>query len=70
MGVICFVGFTPEIFMPLVTGWLVREARSSGNVLAGYDRIFWILIVLSLLGLLAAEALRRLASHRRKGETP
>ena len=33
VGVICFVGFTPEIFMPLVTGWLIREARSSGNVL-------------------------------------
>ncbi|MHC4404268.1 MAG: MFS transporter, partial [Planctomycetota bacterium] len=70
VGVICFVGFTPEIFMPLVTGWLVREGRSSGNVLAGYDRIFWILIVLSLLGLLAAVALRWLASQRRKGETP
>ena len=64
VGVICFVGFTPEIFMPLVTGWLVREARSRGNVLAGYDQIFWILIVLSLLGLLAAVALRRLASQR------
>ena len=56
--------------MPLVTGWLIRDARSSGNVLAGYDRIFWILIVLSLLGLLAAVALRWLASQKRKEETP
>ena len=70
VGVICFVGFTPEIFMPLVTGWLIREARSSGNVLVGYDQIFWFLIGLSLLGLLAAVALRWLASQRRKGETP
>ncbi len=70
VGIICFVGFTPEIFMPLVTGWLIREARSSGNVLTGYDRIFWILIVLSLLGLLAAAALRWLGSQRRSGEGP
>jgi nitrate/nitrite transporter NarK len=70
VGVICFVGFMPEIFMPLVTGWLVREARSSGNVLAGYERMFWILIVLSLLGLLAAAALRWLGAQRRAGENP
>ena len=70
VGVICFVGFTPEIFMPLITGWLVREARSNGNVLIGYDQIFWILIVLSLLGFLAAAALRWLGSQRRSGESP
>ena len=70
VGIISFVGFTPEIFMPLVTGWLVRDARSSGNVLVGYDRIFWILIVLSLFGLLAAAALRWLGSQRRSGEGP
>ncbi len=70
VGIICFVGFTPEIFMPLVTGWLIRDARSSGNVLTGYDQIFWILIVLSLLGLLAAAALRWLDSQRRSGEGP
>ena len=70
VGIICFVGFTPEIFMPLVTGWLIRDARSSGNVLTGYDQIFWILIVLSLLGLLAAAALRWLDSQRRSEEGP
>jgi len=64
VGVICFVGFTPEIFMPLVTGWFIREARESGDVLAGYDRIFWILIALSLLGLLAAAALRWIAAQK------
>lgn len=70
VGIICFVGFTPEIFMPLVTGWLIRDARSSGNVLTGYDQIFWILIVLSLLGLLAAAALRWLDSQRRSEKGP
>ena len=58
VGVICFVGFTPEIFMPPLTGWLIREARESGDVLAGYNQIFWMLIGISLVGLLAAAALR------------
>ncbi len=70
VGIICFVGFTPEIFMPLVTGWLIRDARSNGNVLVGYNQLFWILIALSLAGLLAAGALRWLASQRRSGEGP
>lgn len=68
VGVICVVGFTPEIFMPLVTGWLIREARSSGNVLVGYDRIFWMLIVLSLLGLMAAAALRWIGPQSQPAE--
>ncbi len=66
--VICFVGFTPEIFMPPLTGWLISDARSCGNVLAGYDRIYWILIALSLLGLLAAGGLRRLDLRSRSEE--
>lgn len=63
VGLICFVGFTPEIFMPLLTGWLIREARAAGDVLIGYERIFWFLILLSSLGWMAAEGLRRLASR-------
>ena len=65
VGVICFVGFTPEIFMPPLTGWLISDARSRGNVLVGYDRIFWVLIALSCVGLLAAAGLRWLESRRR-----
>lgn len=62
VGVICFLGFTPEIFMPPVTGWLIRNARSSGDVLVGYDRIFFFLIALSLVGLVAAVLLQRLSA--------
>ncbi len=58
VGIISFVGFTPEIFMGPLTGWLIREARNSDDVLAGYHQIFWILIVLSVCGVLAALALR------------
>ena len=58
VGVISFVGFTPEIFMGPLTGWLIREARNSGNVLVGFQQIFWILTVLAGCGVLAAFALR------------
>lgn len=58
VGIISFVGFTPEIFMGPLTGWLIREARGSGDVLVGYHQIFWILTVLSGCGVLAAFALR------------
>ncbi len=50
--------------MPLLTGWLIREARSGGDVLVGYGRIYWVLIVLSLLGWFAAAALRWLGPQR------
>jgi nitrate/nitrite transporter NarK len=59
VGVICLVGFTPEIFMPPLTGWLIREARQAGDVLAGYNRVYGILIVLSVFGWLATAAVRR-----------
>ncbi|MDP6719985.1 MAG: MFS transporter [Pirellulaceae bacterium] len=63
VGIISFVGFTPEIFMGPLTGWLIREARNSGDVLVGYHQIFWILMVLSVCGVLAAIALRWFGSH-------
>jgi hypothetical protein len=70
VGVICFVGFTPEIFMPPLTGWLIRDARSAGDVLVGYDRIYWILIALSALGFLAAASLQRLRPRSCPQERP
>jgi sugar phosphate permease len=66
VGVICFIGFTPEIFMPPLTGWLIRESRSAGDVVVGYNQIFWFLIVLSLLGLLAAATLHWLGTRTRQ----
>ncbi len=58
VGVVSLVGFTPEIFMGPMTGWLIREARENGDVMVGYRQIFWILIFLSACGMLAAFALR------------
>ena len=63
VGVISFIGFTPEIYMGPMTGWLIREARSNGDVLVGYHQIFWILTGLSVCGLLAACAIRRFTTR-------
>ncbi|MBP88093.1 MAG: MFS transporter [Planctomycetaceae bacterium] len=68
VGVISFVGFAPEIFMGPLTGWLIREARASGNVLVGYHQIFWILAILSAGGMLAALALRWFGAHKPSSE--
>lgn len=70
VGVISFVGFTPEIFMGPLTGWLIREARQNGNVLAGYHQIFWILTVLCACGMLAAFGLRWFVSKDHRPARP
>jgi sugar phosphate permease len=68
VGVISFIGFTPEIFMGPMTGWFIREARSNGDVLVGYHQIFWILTALSACGLLAATAIRWLKPKNGEAE--
>ena len=65
VGVISFVGFTPEIYMGPLTGWLIRDARRNGNVMAGYDQILWFLTFLCACGMLAAFALRWFGASRR-----
>jgi sugar phosphate permease len=57
-GIISFVGFTPEIFMGPLTGWLIRDARASGAVLVGYQQIFLFLAVMVAAGMLATAAIK------------
>ena len=59
VGVVSVVGFTPDVFMPWVTGWLIASARESGDVIAGYQRFFALLAGASAVGLAAAIALWR-----------
>jgi sugar phosphate permease len=70
VGVISFVGFAPEIFMGPLTGWLIRDARANGDVLAGYHQIFWILLVLAGCGVLAALTLRLFSAGRSERVRP
>lgn len=59
VGVISFIGYTPEIFMPLLGGWLID--RWSGDV-TGYHLLFSFLGLMSIVGIAATLILRRL--HR------
>ncbi len=60
VGVVSFIGFTPEIIMPLLGGWLI-DHWSGGPT--GYLTLYGFLAVVAMLGVLAAVALRRLNSH-------
>lgn len=63
VGVISFIGYTPEIFMPLLGGWLID--RWSGAV-TGYNVLFSFLGVMSIVGISATVTLRRLHTSARR----
>ena len=63
VGVVCIFGFTPEIFVPPLSGWFIREARAAGDVAVGYNQVFGLLIILTAMGFIAAWSLGRYASH-------
>ena len=59
VGVVCFIGFVPESFIPLLGGWLID--RWSGGP-TGYNIFFALLVGGCLLGIVAAALLRTLRS--------
>ncbi|MEM9354395.1 MAG: MFS transporter [Planctomycetota bacterium] len=59
VGVVSFIGFTPEMFMPLLGGMIIDHW---GGGLTGYRVVFGILLGMSVLGVAAALLLRR--AHR------
>lgn len=58
VGVVSFIGYTPEIFMPLIGGWLID--RWDGEI-TGYQVYFALLVAACCVGIVAAWALRRIA---------
>ena len=58
VGVVSFIGYTPEIFMPLVGGLLIDQWDGS---ITGYQVFFALLVVACLVGIAAAWKLRRIA---------
>ncbi len=58
-GIVSFVGYTPDIFWPLLAGWLLKSARGQGDVLVGYQRLWLVLAGFSAIGFVAAALLRR-----------
>jgi predicted MFS family arabinose efflux permease len=59
-GVVSVFGYTPDVFMPLVGGALLD--RYPGRV--GYNYLFLVIVILSVLGLLSALAIYRSTSKR------
>lgn len=56
VGVVSFIGYTPEIFMPLLGGWLI-DLWAGG--ITGYQALFAFLGVMSVVSIVAACILRR-----------
>ncbi|MFC1612052.1 hypothetical protein ACFL6C_13905 [Myxococcota bacterium] len=65
VGVISLIGYTPDIFTPLLSGWLLD--RYPGH--AGHQYFFTILAGAAVVGLAAAIAIHRLASGCRRQPT-
>jgi hypothetical protein len=59
VGVISFIGYTPEIFMPLLGGWLIDAWPGQRT---GFDVLFGFLFGASLVGIAATMGLRRCRS--------
>jgi sugar phosphate permease len=55
VGLVSFIGYTPDIFVNLVAGWLLD--RSPG--VAGHQHFFMFLAASAAIGLLASTAFRR-----------
>ena len=58
VGVISFIGYSPEIFMPPVAGWLIDHWSGGAS---GYHALFGGLCAISIIGIMATLALRRTA---------
>ncbi len=56
VGVVSFLGFTPEIVMPFLGGWLIDHWSGEAR---GYHVLYLFLAVVSLLGMVAAALLQR-----------
>lgn len=61
VGLVCLLGFTPDVFMPALIGYLLD--RNHGAV--GHQHVFGLLAAFAILGLLATLLFRKVT---RKGE--
>ena len=64
VGVVSFIGYTPEIFMPVLGGMLIDHWNGG---ITGYQVFFGLLVLACLVGIFAAWRLRRLVSIQQTG---
>lgn len=63
IGVVSFLGFTPEIFMPRLGGWLIQRGLDAGEPLSGYQTLWAVLAGFAAVGFAAAIALRTICER-------
>ena len=58
-GIISFIAFIPDFLVGPICGKWLDDAAAAGNIAAGFDKIFILLIVSSAIGIVAAILLTR-----------
>ena len=66
VGIVSIIGYTPDIVMPLVTGWLLDTYPGA----AGHQLLYGGLALLAAVGLVAALAMRWTRPARSRGTAP
>jgi len=59
VGFVSLIGFTPDVFMGPLMGWLLD--RSPGA--AGHQHVFWVVTLFAVLGLVAAFSFARISTR-------
>lgn len=62
-GIISFIAFIPDFLYGPICGKWLDDAAAAGNIAAGFDKIFILLIVFSALGILSAMLLTKRTKH-------
>lgn len=58
-GIISFIAFIPDFILPMVCGNWITKAQDAGNVAAGFNKIFMLLIAFSIVGVFSAYLLTK-----------
>lgn len=72
-GIISFIAFIPDFLVGPICGKWLDDAAAAGNISAGFDKIFILLIVSSAIGIVSAILLtqrtKKLAAQQEEAET-
>lgn len=67
-GFISFIIFLPDAILPTFIGTWLNNAEAAGNVAAGFDKIFIMLIIFAVIGILGSIVLTRRTKAIRAAE--
>lgn len=69
-GIISFIAFLPDVFYGPILGKWLDDAKAAGDIAAGFNQIFILLIVCGVLGILSAMLLIKRTTDLKKLEAP